>query len=355
MAKSIFVLGAGFTKAFVPDAPLLVDKYYDDDLGNKFRQFQHAHRILEAELKDFANDGRMNLERLMTRLAGGMPYDWKTGAKNELGPLLAEVQNRFLLKLRKAKEGITHLEDLHQFARYCKQHRIDCITFNYDDCLDQALWKTQEKDQPGWHPDRGYGFFCEPSGTATRAFMAWPNNFKVTAYLLKLHGSVNWRVKYGHPFPYGVDAITHFEDWWIPQGNEFWKPESVALVEANLKPEPFMVPPVLAKSELVEQPILGLVWSMAYMSLQQAEKVKFIGYSLPVTDIAAGTLFREALSHLPADNVTVVDYARDDKEKAEKTEDLLRAYRNVFPEITEKQIDLRGGLAWAKELVSGAS
>jgi hypothetical protein len=33
-------------------------------------------------------------------------------------------------------------------------------------------------------------------------------------------------------------------------------------------------------------------------TLKLAQHVTFVGYSLPITDIAAGTLFREALGHL---------------------------------------------------------
>ena len=58
-AKSVFVLGAGFTKAFLPDAPLLVDDYNGDLLLQKFEHFKHAHSILKLCMKRLSQ-GRFN-------------------------------------------------------------------------------------------------------------------------------------------------------------------------------------------------------------------------------------------------------------------------------------------------------
>src|SRR5262249_7890599 len=104
--------------------------------------------------------------------------------------------------------------------------------------------------------------------------------------------------------------------------------------------------PVLTKSELVEQPILRLLWSKAYELLSQARRVVFMGYSLSVTDIAAGFLFRESLQHLAAELITVVDFASDEVSRHSKQAELIRAYKNVFPSITESQINLSGARQW---------
>jgi len=69
---------------------------------------------------------------------------------------------------------------------------------------------------------------------------------------------------------------------------------------------------VLSKSDLVAQPVLRLVWSLAYERLSRAEAVTFIGYSFPATDTAARLLFGEALADLPPDAVTVVGLETDE-------------------------------------------
>jgi hypothetical protein len=76
--KQVFVLGAGFTRAFFCDSPLLTDDYDANELLGKFKDFPHAHKILELE-KSQNTDCKINIERLMTRVSGLMPYDFVGG------------------------------------------------------------------------------------------------------------------------------------------------------------------------------------------------------------------------------------------------------------------------------------
>src|SRR5262249_36875765 len=107
--------------------------------------------------------GQINLERLMSRLAGGMPYDFGMGTDKELTVLLADLKTNFHRRLEVAKgAGSSHLGDLWLFAGHCIQRGAPCITFNYDDVYDQALWDFFPRHQSphAWSPDWGYGFPC---------------------------------------------------------------------------------------------------------------------------------------------------------------------------------------------------
>ena len=103
-----------------------------------------------------------------------------------------------------------------------------------------------------------------------------------------------------------------------------------------------MVPPVLSKSSLVEQPVLRLVCSQAFDRLATAREVTVIGCSFPTTDMAARTLFSEALKDLPRDDITVVNLSRDDA-GAEITQ---RRYRSVLGAIPDERIHFDGALEW---------
>ncbi len=163
---TVFVLGAGFTKAFVPNAPLLEDEYDGELLQDKFKSFPHAFRILKNELTR-KPQGKIDLERLMTRLHGQMPYDREHGASEELILLLSELKQTFSKRLNLAKDKEFHKKELSSFANLCIDNNITCITFNYDDIIDEALWSVKRAisitSDPYWHPDGGYGFFCRPS------------------------------------------------------------------------------------------------------------------------------------------------------------------------------------------------
>src|SRR5437899_6158200 len=318
--KTVFVLGAGFTKAFAPSAPLLREDFYEQ-LRPIFAKFERAQSILERE-RERDPEGKINLENLMTRLSSGMPYDWKTGVDHELGELLSSLKTWFRLQLEKVK--VEHSDDLRAFARHCKQKNIDCITFNYDTFLDQALWETTVNKAPlnaseWWEPDWGYGFLCPPSAGIERGSMGIRHQYPQRMFVLKLHGSLNWRVKHGERFPYGVGEVLHHEPWWsIWQKSE---PEAQAKlldqIEFYLDREPVIVPPVLTKSELIEHPLLRVIWAKAHDCLSEATQVTFVGYSLPMTDIAAGTLFQETLSgRLKPTEIKVV--TREDQETKKK-------------------------------------
>jgi len=286
-----------------------------------------------------------------------MPYDFPHGADEELGLLSSHLKRAFVKRLEdaKAKTGSLKGAELAAFARHCVEHSITCITFNYDDVFDQALFEVfriTEGDrftsQPYWHPDGGYGFFCKSSESAIFVDQLFMDI--TSMLLLKLHGSINWRPKLGYPRPYSIDAIVHHESWLTGKGIAQPDPAGSDLgrgaIPLHLEPEPFIVPPVLVKSALVEQPILRAVWSLAYQALSRAEQVVFVGYSLPSTDLAATFLFYEALEKLDVGQLRVTTKASDNEAKSA----ILASYRNVFPKITTDQFDFGGALEWARSL-----
>ena len=65
--KHVIVTGAGFTRALVPDAPLLVDDFSNDILKDKVRYMPYASGLLDWERR-FNPSGYIDIERFMTRL-----------------------------------------------------------------------------------------------------------------------------------------------------------------------------------------------------------------------------------------------------------------------------------------------
>ncbi len=345
--KKVFVLGAGFTKAFLPYAPLMVDKYEIGSIIEKFKKFPYALRILELAKTQY-EDGRIDIEQLMTRLAGSMPYDFDRGAHKENELLLLYVKNILLEKIEKAQKGTFHKSILAQLASRCVNEKIDCVTFNYDDVFDEALCKADHRykepdnpNKPFWHPDTGYGFYCRPSYTLTGYVHIEPGD--TTMLLLKLHGSINWRVGIGHMKPYNIESLVHHERWSSYPENTWSSDNHFNLISKHLQADSFIVPPALIKSDLTEQPILRLTWFLAYKTLSEAVEIIFIGYSLPLTDLAAKFLFAEAIQ--PDAKITVVNKAETDEEK----EKLKADYRKVFPKIKDDQFDFRDAIDWATE------
>lgn len=346
--QTVLVLGAGFTKAFCPSAPLLTDDYGLPDLLDQFRTFPGAKQLLELE--DKMSNGLIHIERLMTRLDSGMPYDFEHHVNEEFHLLLEALKKKLKDKIDEALKcgiGLRERKLLEQLAQVCVRNRVNCITFNYDDLFDKFLFQAgqptitdKEKDEPYWHPDGGYGFFSPPAEDCVRHSRRFMDI--TSMLLLKLHGSINWRVKHGYMRPFPVDAIVHLEDWLQHNINPSIPKEAV---KRHLDPTPFLVPPVLIKTDLRDQPILQVVWSQAYHVLTNSKHAVFVGYSFPQTDIATVTLFNEALQHLDQSHIRVVNIV-------EKEQDIKKAYRLVFPKLADDQFDFRGALEWVEEFVT---
>ena len=338
-SNHVFVTGAGFTRAFVPDAPLLVDDFDNDSLVDRVRGLPNASRLLEWERNQHP-DGLINIERLMTRLDQLMPYDFNQNAADEYRLLLTELKRAFLHRLSRARQGHVATHHFNAFAGHCSANQSDCITFNYDDFLDEALSGTGR-----WTPEWGYGFFCRTSLDAVSAV----NHRAPLAglRLLRLHGCVNWRPRLGHSEPFALDSIVHHHEWEGNWGNRF--PRS--LIAQHLETEPVIVPPVLAKSSLLAQPVLRLVWTLAFEVLTRAKRVTFIGYSFPSTDLASRTLFSEALRDLPSENIRVVDLATEEAD----IEPFKTRYRSVLGEIPDHRFSFDGAVPWIRTLADQAA
>ena len=102
--RHVYVTGAGFTRAFVPGAPLLVDNFDNDVLVEKVRGLPKASQLLESE-RNRHPEGFIDIERLMTRLDELMPYDYADTSVDEFAFLLAELRRSFLARLSRARTG----------------------------------------------------------------------------------------------------------------------------------------------------------------------------------------------------------------------------------------------------------
>ena len=341
--RSVLVTGAGFSRAFLPDSPLLVDDFGADDLAAKVKGLSKASRLLDWE-RGQHREGFIDIERLMTRLHSLMPYDDDQGATDEYRFLLSELMDHFLTRLKRVRAQSKPHDSLANVARHCVDNHVDCITFNYDDVLDEVLAGNLLERRSGWHPDGGYGFYCQDSIGTIGAHWNADIGDPTPMLLLKLHGSINWRPRKGYTEPYVLDAITHHEQW--PRDDQR-KSQRRELVERHLESSPLITPPVLSKSGLVRQPVLRLIWALAYEKLAKAHRVTFVGYSFPATDMAAQTLFSEALRDIPRDAINVVNLARTEAEEKSITE----RYRSILGHIPDRQFDFSGALTWSKALI----
>ena len=343
--RKVYVTGAGFSRAFNPSSPLQIDDYDNVDLATKFSYLPHARSLVDDERRNHRN-GLINIEKLMSRVDDLMPYDYASGAADEFTFLLIELKQRLLNRIRQTRETNETRDEINVFARHCIAEAATCITFNYDDLLDEALYRVSESDpRLPWHPTTGYGFTCNPSTRLVKSTYASPE-WQSQMQLLKLHGSINWRPKLGSPEPHSLDSIVHHENWL--SGFDDPRLLNVNDVEQHLENIPVIIPPVLSKSGLISQPILRLVWRHALQRLVEADEVIFIGYSLPDNDSAARTLFSEALVDIPSSAIHVVGLCENEFESLT----FKLHYKTVLGrlDIPDHQFHLDGAIDWLNQL-----
>jgi hypothetical protein len=337
-SKTVLVLGAGFTRAVVPTAPLIRGDYGIPTLRNEFDSFPAAAQVL----RDAQIDGRsdIDLELLLTRLMG-MPYD-SADAHHEFALVTTRLLRSVALKIAEAKASYVDEGCLKSFARAVSESGASIVTFNYDDLVDQALYQTHAPNDYSaqhWHPDGGYGFLCEPSFVTVATAPMFMNDCR--SLLLKLHGSFNWRCRLGDAGPRSPNQILHRENWFV-ETLPIETPRAVLdRIEAHLEPEPLIVPPVLLKSDLTLHPVLRLVWSRARERLAEATRVIFLGYSLPTTDLAAKTLFRETIASRTDVEIDVVSIKDADANA------MTARYKDLFRPLVPR-FDLSGAADWVR-------
>ena len=167
------------------------------------------------------------------------------------------------------------------------------ITFNYDLVLEKFLFKKKY-----WLPKDGYGFSLKELPEINSVYS---NQFsKIQIY--KMHGSINWD-------PADEFFRSHLKFTWFDDKNNFFFPGYLKVEERRnweykgLHPPRGWILPSWVKQFLFDEMVQ--VWNKAFNALSKADKIIFIGYSLPRADSAVYSI----LSAIDWNNkkVTLID------------------------------------------------
>jgi len=279
----VIVLGAGFSKAISSAMPIA------DELG--WRASDRAGIEGPAAL----DDGWF--EMWLSRLAERQPdLTYAENAANaERYARLIEVIYLEIFETQESLQGTGIPDWLYRLVGTLHYRRSKVASFNYDTLVEWALdsrraWDFQfigsgdrpEADEPlagariGWH-----------DALAGVPPLAGPDRMRdplvPTFRLLKLHGSVNW---YWAP---GDASGATLQSWNLRKHDEERRRRYLP------GREPFIVPPASAKSGFFDNPVMREVWRRCREALAAAERVHFVGYSLPPTDVLSSSMVGDAI------------------------------------------------------------
>ncbi len=178
------------------------------------------------------------------------------------------------------------------------------ITLNYDSIADKAMLTLGSKEELRV-PDYGCDLFIPSAPDAKRY-----------GRLLKLHGSLNWlHCRRCSRLSLHMSGIKKTEDFWDSLFDAFSDLEVFAGFLDNTECSrckgalsPLIITPSVLKD--YRNPHVSRVWYEAEQELRQADRVIFVGYSLPWDDVEVIYLIKQSLEQLPPKRITVVEYSK---------------------------------------------
>lgn len=178
------------------------------------------------------------------------------------------------------------------------------VSLNYDIIADNSIsaWCEHHGDDAHPFPD----YMCDIATDNYR-------DKKGTGKLLKLHGSLNWLF---------CPSCNRLDVGISKSGRRFAKVLEGLYQEENIEDrlschgrpcrscgaevQPVMISPTYFKD--YRNPHISRIWYEADQALRKAERVIIVGYSLPSDDLDVLYLLKRGLSHLPSDQIHVVEY-----------------------------------------------
>ena len=295
MSENVFILGAGASRD--AGAPLMnefLDKAYDLSNEGRVGNFKDSFHLVEEfcqALRVTQSNAALDIHNLesvfalveMAELLGRLGDTWDRQKLTGLRSAIIEVIVHTLgetIKFPIDSDNRTFgpCPPYGNFAEliyglWSKWNRegrapASVITFNYDPCLDDALFR------PGLDYD-----YCLSGNRPTDKLK-----------LLKLHGSLNWtRCELCDPHRISYWDVAEFVPRTRMSSSGFPLAEMLRKAPAlackhprNPSCNPFLVPPTYNKGQLHSE--IAPVWQAAADELREAENIYVFGFSLPDTD-----------------------------------------------------------------------
>ena len=276
--RRVYVVGAGFSAALgYPVTSDLLTQFWDHIDDPKFRKkLKSVIKFHNPRFDCRSPRSFPNVEQLLSQMDvneklfnSSRQYEGnftKADLKNLQRNVLLKISDWF----HELSENVNLREPsvpwLKTFRDHVQRNNIGIISFNWDLVLEQLLFGEDLNGE-------SYGFPLEP-------FMR--------PALIKPHGSLNWfkedvgrHISRDRRFllsEVGRDKVHAFRKFRAPQ-------TSVAR-----RYTPLIVPPVYLKN--FDQPLFRRLWQKCTRLLSQAERVVFLGYSMPEADFHAHFIMR---------------------------------------------------------------
>lgn len=249
-----------------------------------------------------------DFEAWLTSLAEPQPYlfgpenDRRRALFDELAGLI-DIQIKFAEA--QVMCGSEPPEWLVSLVTAWHKHQASVVTFNYDTIVEATFDfirvpdPTQDEKFPITHLQLGPSLV--PNWAVMYGGLRLPP--ADTFDYIKLHGSTHW---YWDDTTRASDSIVQVglrSGWNQPE--PFYSSEELAFRAPGKAA--MIVPPTTAKSAYFDNPMIRLLWRMAYQATLAADRVFVLGYSLPIADLLVRTMIGDAIRNGRRKSVWIVN------------------------------------------------
>lgn len=273
MDNTVYITGAGFSKAFSQKIPTIIDLSNDLNKNDLTEDYPNLASFISSIKDSFIHLNSSFLEVLSNiLLSNKLQFSIENISKFEI------LKHEFLSYIHFSLLPYTVDSDKSELFKKFLLHAIDTkgqiITFNYDLLIDTFIknnlsqskeYQIYSNDYVGESESILNGLIQEFS----KSSKPYKKHGKLD--ILKLHGSLSWFKLPGNK-NYDLNNITKIYDRVEP--NEF-------LLYNN----PVFIPMAYSKDNYFEGNLFPFLWQKAYHWLNQCDNIVFIGYGFPETDI----------------------------------------------------------------------
>ncbi|MFK5948599.1 MAG: hypothetical protein QM500_07505 [Methylococcales bacterium] len=367
--KTVYILGAGFSvDAGAPTQAAIIREAFslhnnnphdfDCDRFNEFTSFiKEQLNVSEDSFADIdLEDIFTPLDRCLSESSQfrGIGLDKIMRVRESVFYVVGRTIQLLLNETVKSKHYINKFADyltnkssVRAGANYRREDPVSVISTNWDILLDNSIYQSLQSnaDYDGVVDYCCYISSKDENDTTVKPGLEKLGQGGFNVKLLKLHGSLNWlqcpRCARLYARFFKKEAMHNFVD---PTScrhcdENFPEEDGNHILTANL------IMPTYLKD--LSNPQYRIIWQNAGIEISEADRIVFIGYSLPYADFE----MRQLLSRMTRKSakIHVVDY-RPDGERAD-----LESHWSKFFGKREIKFSFDGAKSFIDELVSEAN
>ncbi|MDR4496345.1 MAG: hypothetical protein MRK02_00175 [Candidatus Scalindua sp.] len=317
--KTVYVLGAGFSydggfplQSHILNRILDSSVHAEDIIATTDRFFlskeplkQFLDKVFHFSKNPSLEDVFTLLDQTIARREYCLGYSW-----SDLDQIRDTLKRAILTTLHFSLDNLKDKQKLfyeklglHFIFRRLKD-KIDKQTFsiislNWDPLVEESIYWNIANLKSERLVDVDFCCFSNPFGENSRhtASILQKSKGIYNIKILKLHGSTNWLLCPNCNRLYtGIGSETDIWNLYCASQECPHCIKKLNIAEDDKKPilEPFLITPTFTK--VFDNNHIQMIWHNAHVELSEADKIVFIGYSLPEADYHFRTLLRRAVN-----------------------------------------------------------